>query len=137
MTSLRYDAVTGQVTGQKVVGPQGETLRDQAYDYDDEHRLVGIGIGGAGTEETGWSYGFDGLGRLASATPAGGGGAAARAFTFSDGGNVLTGPLGDAQTYVAGTSRLATVAGSAYTYDAAGRITSAPWGDLTWDADDT
>ncbi|MEZ0112493.1 RHS repeat-associated protein [Catenulispora sp. EB89] len=140
VTSLRYDAVTGQVTGQKVVGPQGETLRDQAYDYDDEHRLVGIGIGGAGTEETGWSYGFDGLGRLASATPTdgggGGGGATARAFTFSDGGNVLTGPLGDAQTYVAGTSRLATVAGNAYTYDAAGRITSAPWGDLTWDADD-
>ena len=140
LTSLHYDDVTGQVRGQKVTGPQGQILRDQSYDYDDEHRLIGIGMGaGAPADETGWAYSFDGLGRLASAAPSAPSAPAAgpgRLFTYSDGGNMLTGPLGQAQTYVPGTSRLATAGGDAYGYDAAGRMTSAPWGTATWDAED-
>lgn len=132
VTALRYDPVTGQVTGQTVTGPHGEVLRDQTYHYDDEHRLIGIGVG-ARTGETGWRYAFDGLGRLGSATPSQG---APAAYAYSDGGNMLTGPLGDSQVYVPGTSRLASVAGQPYGYDDAGRLTTAPWGNLTWDADD-
>lgn len=132
VTSLRYDGVTGQVLGQKIVGPHGELLRDQGYAYDDEHRLTGLSAG-AVAAETSWTYAFDGLGRLASAAPLGGVG---HTFSYSDGGNMLTGPQGAAQTYVPGTSRLATAGGQPYVHDAAGRVTSAPWGTAAWDAED-
>jgi RHS repeat-associated protein len=131
VTSLRYDPVTGQLLGQSVTGPDGEVLRDQSNSYDDEHRLAGVA---AQAGETGWNYAFDGLGRLGTATPSDT--APASAFSYSDGGNMLTGPLGQAQAYVPGTGRLATVAGQSYAYDDAGRMTAAPWGELSWDADD-
>lgn len=135
VTTLHYDEVTGQVRGQRITGPYGEVLRDQSYDYDDEHRLIGIGAGAA-AQETGWAYSFDGLGRLASAAPSAPAAPPGRSFTYSDGGNMLTGPLGQAQAYVPGTSRLAVSGGQAVGYDDAGRVTSAAWGTGTWDAED-
>ncbi len=129
VTTMGYDPVTSQRTGQIVTGPDGTVLRADTYSYDDERRLSGI----AGGDGSGWQYTYDEFSRLASATPAGG---TTREYEYSDGGNLLAGPLGGAQTYLPGTSRLATADGGDYGYDLAGRVTSTPWATLTWDSED-
>jgi RHS repeat-associated protein len=127
VTENTFDPTTGRLTHQQVLGPGGVTLLDQTATYDNFGQLESLATPGGST-----TFAYDGLQRLADVTHPN---ALVETFAYMDGGNATQGSLG-AMTYAPGTALLTGAGGQSYSHDAAGRLKIAPYGALTFDADD-
>ncbi len=126
VTTADFDPVTGQPTSQRLTGPGGELLRRNDYTFDAAGLLSTVDAADA-VERA--SYGYDDFGHLTSATyPTG----PAQGWTVSPGGNVTSVAGIGALTYPAGSARVTAAGGDTYGYDPAGFLTTAPYGELTF-----
>ncbi|MBV9582432.1 MAG: VCBS repeat-containing protein, partial [Chloroflexi bacterium] len=125
-----FDQLTGRMTRQQVLAPDGTSLRDQTFAFDPAGNLAAVTSPLSADAVT---YQYDGLNRLLGAQYGNGD---SFGYAYSDGGNIThVGGIGDV-TYgpTPGSAAVTSAAGTAYTYDAAGRMASGPYGTLTFDA---
>ncbi len=125
-----FDPLTGRAQRQQVLGPGGAALRDQTFTFDETGNLAAVASPRA--DEAG-AFAYDALDRLTAATYGSG---EHFAYTYGDGGNV-TSILGLGELAyggAAGSGAVTAAGGGTYAYDADGRLQSAPWGKLRFDA---
>lgn len=127
VTENSFDIASGRLVHQKITAADGTALVDQAANYDDDGHLAALADGQGVT-----TFKYDGLNRLVGAIHPN---APPENFAYSDGGNMTFGTMG-AMDYAPGSGRLLQAGGQAYGHDVAGRLASAPYGTLTFDAAD-
>lgn len=126
-----FDPVTGRMTAQRVLAGDGTVLREENFSFDEQGNLAGVR---AQRDEDTVTYTYDGLNRLASAAYGNG---ERFGYAYSDSGNVThVDGLGDLGYPPGGGAALVTAGADRYGHDAAGRLTSAPYGTLAFDAFD-
>jgi RHS repeat-associated protein len=124
-----FDPLSGRMSRQRVLAADGTVLRDQAFHFDPAGNLTSVD---SPIALDAVQYSYDGLRRLTGARFGNGD---QFGYAYSDGGNVThVDGVGDL-TYGAapGSAAVAAQGSSAYTYDAAGRMATAPYGTLTFD----
>ncbi|WP_345801300.1 toxin TcdB middle/N-terminal domain-containing protein [Microbacterium sp. AZCO] len=130
-TAESFDPLTGWLAASTVTGPAG-VLRDVSYAHDPTGDLLTIASPDGALA---WTYAYDGLHRLTTATTA----AHSYAYAYDDAGNRLDdGEGGGAYGYGGGgaaATLLTSVGMDAYTYDDRGHLATAPWGAHTVDAE--
>ncbi|MGW0882494.1 toxin TcdB middle/N-terminal domain-containing protein [Streptomyces sp. NPDC002671] len=126
-----FDPVTGRMTNQRVLAGDGTVLRDETFTFDERGNLAGVT--GPRSEET-VTYTYDGLNRL---THAAYGSGERFGYAYSDSGNVINvDGVGELHYAPGGGATLVSAGADSYGHDAAGRLTSAPYGTLTFDGFD-
>lgn len=120
-----WDAASGLTTSTKLTGPGGTPgqLRSVGYIHDLVGNLTAIT---SPDPELAWTYAYDGLNRLVSATSVDG----TRSYAYDSAGNLTSSEAG-AYAYGGGgaaATLVTSVGGEAYGWDERGHLRSAPWG---------
>jgi RHS repeat-associated protein len=133
-TTLEYRPNGGNISRVQVTDATGATIRDVSLSITDA--LV-RGVTSATALDDNATFTYDGLNRLTSANYANGSTAAdAHSWSFNDSYLVETASDAGALIYTPGTHQLASVAGTAVTFDAAGRMSAGRFGKLVFDSSD-
>jgi RHS repeat-associated protein len=125
-----FDPATGRMTRQQVLAADGTVLRDQKFNFAAAGNLAEVA---SPIVAEAVQYNYDGLNRLLGAQFGNGDNFD---YAYSDGGNIThVGGLGDlSYGSTKGSAAVVSSGASAYTYDPAGRLATAPYGTLTFDA---
>jgi RHS repeat-associated protein len=125
-----FDPGSGLPTRIQVVGPGGVVYRDQSFTFDPNGNLLQI-VSPVPAEAGTFTY--DDLDRLLSADYASG---ETFAYAYSDDGNITHGGAAGDLTYgsTPGTGQVHGAGGDTYTYDVDGRMITAPFGSLEFNA---
>lgn len=123
-----HDPLSGWRTTSLVSGPAG-VLRDVTYAHDLVGNLLSIGTNDPATS---WTYTYDDLYRLVTASGSAGDGH----YTYDDAGNILS--RSDVGAYTYGgpgvpASCVRSAGADAFTYDERGLVATAPWGTIVSD----
>lgn len=128
--SSAFSPLTGRPHQLTVVGPGGAVLRDQTFQFDPGGNLSRIDSPIA--VEAG-SFAYDDWYHLTDARYDSG---EIFHYDVADGGNLTSATGTGALGYAPGSTAVTAAGGAAYGYDAAGRMHSAPYGTLRYDAFD-
>jgi RHS repeat-associated protein len=133
-TTITYRPNGGTIARVQVTDAGGAVLRDVSVSVTD---AMVTGLTSATDGDASASFGFDPLRRLTSADYRQGATAAdTHAWSYDDNVRMLTSADAGALTYAPGTHRLASVASTAVTFDAAGRMATGRAGTMQFDASD-
>jgi RHS repeat-associated protein len=129
-TLLDYRSGGGAISRVRVIDSSGAVLRDESTTVSEA--LV-TGISSATALDDAVGFGYDGLKRLTWANYTG---ADTHAWAYDDSFLMTSSTDAGVVTYKTGTHQLASVAGTAVTFDAAGRMTSGRFGQMVFDSSD-
>ena len=115
----------------RVTAPDGTALRDLAFHYDGTANTTSVD---SPLDLERASFTYDELGRLTTASYGNGD---HFAYAYTDGGSIshIDG-VGDVSLRPSGSAQVDHVGADGYSYDAAGRMQSTPFGNLRWDGQD-
>ncbi len=133
-TIIDYRPNGGAIARVRVLDPSGTILRDVSMTITDS--LV-TAVSSATADDDGATFAYDPLRRLTSAAYTQGTSALdAHSWGYDNAFNLVTSSDAGALTYTPGTHQLASVAGTAVTFDAAGRMSAGRVGKLKFDSSD-
>ena len=133
-TLIDYRPNGGMIARVRVLGPAGEVLRDVSTTVTDS-LVTGVSSATTGDDEA--TFGYDPLQRLTSAAYRQGTSALdAHSWGYDTAFNLISSSDAGPLSYTAGTHQLASVGGTAVTFDAAGRMRAGRAGTMQFDASD-
>ncbi|MGA2736451.1 MAG: toxin TcdB middle/N-terminal domain-containing protein [Bryobacteraceae bacterium] len=133
-TNIEYRPNGGTLSRVQVIDSTGTTVRDVSVSVS-QALVTGVSSATSGDDSAAFTY--DGLKRLTAADYTQGATALdAHSWSYDDTFTVATSSDAGPLTYVAGTHQLASIAGTAVTYDAAGRMSSGRFGGMVFDSSD-
>jgi RHS repeat-associated protein len=133
-TMIDYRPGGGTAARVRVLGPAGDVLRDVSTSVTDS---VITGVSSATGDDDAVTFGYDPLRRLTSAAYRQGTSPPdTRSWAYDSAFNLITSSDAGPLSYTPGTHQLASVAGTAVTFDAAGRMSAGRAGTMEFDAAD-
>jgi RHS repeat-associated protein len=125
-----YDPLTGRPSRLRVLAADATVLRDQTFVFDPAGNLQSVA---SPLALEGGAFAYDDWYHLTSATYGSG---EHYEYEYSDSGNITDVAGVGSLTYAPGSSAVTQAGGDTYTYDTAGRLGTAPYGALHFDAFD-